>query len=203
MESISERIASEIYEKSYSIIDDFISEELRASLLKEQSELLEAGKFRIAAVGKGEKKQVRTEIRNDQVLWIDSENLNKFESEYWEKIDEVRKAINQRCYLGLRSFEAHFARYPIGSFYVRHMDQFQQVSYRLVTVIIYLNDSWSLEDAGMLRMYLPQDGGSEKIVDVLPKGGRLVVFMSGEIPHEVLPTQKERISITGWLKDID
>jgi len=203
MESISERIASEIYDKSYAIIDDFISEELRVSLLKEQTELLEAGKFRIAAVGKGEKKQVRTEIRNDQVLWIDSDNLNKFERQYWAKVEEIRKAINQRCYLGLKSFEAHFARYTIGSFYVRHMDQFQQVLYRLVTVIIYLNDSWEEEDEGMLRMYLPQEDGSEKILDVLPKGGRLVVFMSGEIPHEVMPTKKERISITGWLRDID
>ncbi|WP_373399443.1 hypothetical protein V8V91_06945 [Algoriphagus halophilus] len=63
MESISERIASEIYDKSYAIIDDFISEELRVSLLKEQSELLEAGKFRIAAVGKGEKS--KSELRSE------------------------------------------------------------------------------------------------------------------------------------------
>ncbi|WP_373399442.1 2OG-Fe(II) oxygenase [Algoriphagus halophilus] len=129
--------------------------------------------------------------------------MNKFERQYWAKVEEIRKAINQRCYLGLKSFEAHFARYPIGSFYVRHMDQFQQVLYRLVTVIIYLNDSWKEEDEGMLRMYLPQEDGSEKILDVLPKGGRLVVFLSGEIPHEVMPTKKERISITGWLRDID
>lgn len=203
MESISERIASEVYEKSYAIVDDFISEELRVSLLKEQSELLEAGKFRMAAVGKGEKKQVRTEIRNDQVLWIDADHLNKYEKQYWSKVDEVRQAINQRCYLGLKSFEAHFARYPIGSFYVRHLDQFQQVLYRKVTVIIYLNDSWSQEDEGMLRMYLPQEDGSEEILDIQPKGGRLVVFLSGEIPHEVMPTKKERISITGWLRDID
>jgi SM-20-related protein len=203
MESISERIASEVYEKSYAIVDDFISEELRVSLLKEQSELLEAGKFRMAAVGKGEKKQVRTEIRNDQVLWIDADHLNKYEKQYWSKVDEVRQAINQRCYLGLKSFEAHFARYPIGSFYIRHLDQFQQVLYRKVTVIIYLNDSWSQEDEGMLRMYLPHEDGSEEILDIQPKGGRLVVFLSGEIPHEVMPTKKERISITGWLRDID
>lgn len=203
MESLVERIASEIYEKSYAIVDDFISEELRVSLLKEQSELLEAGKFRMAAVGKGEKKQVRTEIRNDQVLWIDAENLNHFEKQYWDKVDELRKAINQRCFLGLKSFEGHFARYPKGSFYVRHLDQFQQVLYRLVTVIIYLNDSWTEKDDGMLRMYLPKEDGSEEILDIMPKGARMVVFLSGEIPHEVLPTKKERISITGWLRDID
>lgn len=203
MESVYEKIAAEIYEKSYAIIDDFISEELRTSLLKEQSDLLEAGKFRLAAVGKGEKKQVRTEIRNDQVLWMDPEDLSPFEMHYWEEVDKVRMAINQRCYLGLKSFEGHFARYPKGSFYVRHLDQFEQVPYRLVTVIIYLNDSWGQEDEGMLRMYLPKEDGSEEILDIMPKGGRMVVFLSGEIPHEVLPTKKERISITGWLRNID
>ncbi|EAZ79575.1 2OG-Fe(II) oxygenase [Algoriphagus machipongonensis] len=203
MESVYERIASEIYDKSYAIVDDFISEDLRASLLQEQTELLEAGKFRLAAVGKGEKKQIRTEIRNDQVLWLNPDELSRYESIYWGEVEKVRLAINQRCYMGLKSFEGHFARYPKGSFYVRHMDQFQQVIYRQVTVIIYLNDSWSEEDAGMLRMYLPQANGSEEILDISPIGGRLVVFLSGEIPHEVLPTNKERISITGWLKDID
>lgn len=203
MESVYEKIAAKIYEKSYAIIDDFISEELRTSLLKEQSDLLEAGKFRLAAVGKGEKKQVRTEIRNDQVLWMDPEDLSPFETHYWEEVDKVRLAINQRCYLGLKSFEGHFARYPKGSFYVRHLDQFEQVPYRLVTVIIYLNDSWEQEDEGMLRMYLPKEDGSEEILDIMPKGGRMVVFLSGEIPHEVLPTKKERISITGWLRNID
>jgi SM-20-related protein len=52
-------------------------------------------------------------------------------------------------------------------------------------------------------MYFPQEDETELIEDVLPVGGRLVVFLSGEIPHEVLPTKKERISITGWLRNID
>ncbi|MEN2281058.1 2OG-Fe(II) oxygenase [Algoriphagus sp. SE2] len=203
MESIYEKIADEIYDKSYAIIDDFISEKLRSSLLKEQSDLLDAGKFRLAAVGKGEKKQIKTEIRNDQVLWMDPDELSKYEKIYWEEVNKIRLAINRRCYLGLKSFEGHFARFPKGSFYVRHIDQFQQVLYRLVTVIIYLNDSWTPDDEGVFRLYLPQEDGSEKLLDVLPKGGRLVVFMSGEIPHEVLPPNKERISITGWLRDID
>jgi SM-20-related protein len=111
--------------------------------------------------------------------------------------------LNQRCFLGLRSFEGHFAKYPVGSFYKRHLDQFHAVPHRVVTVILYLNESWTAEDEGALRMYFPLENGTELIEDVLPLGGRLVVFLSGEIPHEVLPTKKERISITGWLKDID
>ena len=111
--------------------------------------------------------------------------------------------LNRRCFFGLKSFEGHFARYPVGSFYKRHLDQFHAVPHRIVTVILYLNDSWTEADGGQLRMYFPQEDGSERVEDVLPLGGRLVVFLSEEIPHEVLPTHKERISITGWLRNID
>ena len=203
MEEVLDRISAEIYQNSYVIIDDFIDEEFRRALLKEQIDLLEKGMFRHAAVGKGGQKQVRTEIRSDEVLWMDQDNLSPLQSAYWEKVEQIRQVLNQRCFLGLRSFEGHFARYPIGSFYKKHLDQFHAVPHRVVTVIVYLNDSWSAEDEGALRLYFPQVDGSELIEDVLPLGGRLVVFLSAEIPHEVLPTKKERISITGWLRNID
>jgi SM-20-related protein len=203
MEEVLDHISSEIYQNSYVIIDDFIDEDFRKALLTEQTELLEKGMFRHAAVGKGGQKQVRTEIRSDEVLWMDRDSLSPLQAAYWEKIEQIRQVLNQRCFLGLRSFEGHFARYPIGSFYKKHVDQFHAVPHRVVTVILYLNDSWSAEDEGALRMYFPQADGTEQIEDVLPMGGRLVIFLSGEIPHEVLPTKKERISITGWLRNID
>jgi len=203
MEDLLDVISAEIYQKSFVIIDDFVDEEFRRALLAEQNELVKQGKFRHAAVGKGGQKQVRTEIRSDEVYWMDADELTPLQKAYWEKIEEIRKVLNQRCFLGLRSFEGHFAKYPIGSFYKRHLDQFHAVPHRVVTVILYLNESWTVEDEGALRMYLPQEDGTEEVQDVLPLGGRLVVFLSGEIPHEVLPTKKERISITGWLKDID
>lgn len=203
MEELLDRISSEIYQKSYVIVDNFVDEDFRRALLSEQINLVNQGKFRHAAIGKGGQKQVRTEIRSDEVLWMDPEELSPLQADYWGKIEEIRKVLNQRCFLGLRSFEGHFARYPVGSFYKRHLDQFHAVPHRVVTVILYLNDSWNSEDEGVLRMYLPQEDGTELIEDVLPLGGRLVVFLSGEIPHEVLPTKKERISITGWLRNID
>ncbi len=203
MEDLLDHISSEIYQNSYVIVDDFINEDFRKALLDEQINLVNQGKFRHAAVGKGGQKQVRTEIRSDEVLWMDADELSPLQAAYWAKIEEIRQALNRRCFLGLKSFEGHFARYPIGSFYKRHLDQFQAVPHRVVTVILYLNDSWTPEDEGALRMYFPQEVGSERIEDVLPLGGRLVVFLSGEIPHEVLPTKKERISITGWLRNID
>ena len=202
MEDVLEKIADEIYTKSYVVIDNFVDEIFRKALFDEQTDLLEKGKFRKAAVGSGDKKQVIPEIRSDEVLWMDEENLSLLQREYWNRVEEIKTILNRRCFLGLKSFEGHFARYPIGSFYKRHLDQFQQVPYREVTVILYVNDQWTEADEGALRMYLPNPDGTERIEDYLPMPGRLVVFLSAEIPHEVLPTKKERNSITGWLKTI-
>ena len=203
MEDLLDYISQTIYQNSYVVVDDFVDESYRKALLKEQTNLLNQGQFKKAAVGKGDQKQVRAEIRSDEVLWMDPTALSPLQVVFWEKIEELKQVLNRRCFLGLKSFEGHFARYPVGSFYKRHLDQFHAVPHRIVTVILYLNDSWTEADGGQLRMYFPQEDGSERLKDVLPVGGRLVVFLSEEIPHEVMPTQKERISITGWLRTID
>jgi SM-20-related protein len=203
MEDLLDYISQKIYQNSYVVVDGFMDEPYRKALLMEQTDLLNQGQFKKAAVGKGGQKQVRAEIRSDEVLWMDVDSLSPLQAIFWEKIEELRQVLNRRCFLGLKSFEGHFARYPIGSFYKRHVDQFHAVPHRIVTVILYLNESWSESDGGQLRMYFPQEDGSERIEDVLPVGGRLVVFLSEEIPHEVMPTQKERMSITGWLRNID
>ncbi len=203
MEDLLDHISQEIYSNSYVVVDNFVDQAFRKELLKEQTDLLNQGQFKKAAVGKGDQKQVRSEIRSDEVLWMDPTALSPLQAIFWEKIEELKQVLNRRCFLGLKSFEGHFARYPIGSFYKRHLDQFHAVPHRIVTVILYLNESWTEADGGQLRMYFPQEDGSERVEDVLPLGGRLVVFLSEEIPHEVLPTKKERISITGWLRNID
>jgi hypoxia-inducible factor (prolyl hydroxylase) len=40
-----------------------------------------------------------------------------------------------------------------------------------------------------------------KAVDVYPEGGRLAMFYSSEVPHEVLPTYGQRHSLTIWYYD--
>ena len=61
---------------------------------------------------------------------------------------------------------------------------------------MYLNDGWQAEDGGQLRLYLA-DG---QVRDVLPEAGTLVVFLSADIPHEVLPASRDRLSLTGWFR---
>jgi SM-20-related protein len=199
----NQQVVQQLYDKGWAVVDHYISDRFKMALLEEQQDLLRHGQYRHAGVGNGTSLSIKPEIRSDKVMWIENQQLTPHQKTYWEIMETLRSAINQRCYLGLKSFEAHFAMYPPGSFYVRHLDQFQHVKYRIVTVILYLNEKWQETDGGALRLYLTDDQGHEKSVDFSPLGGRLVVFLSGEIPHEVLPTTKERISITGWFRDIE
>jgi SM-20-related protein len=92
--------------------------------------------------------------------------------------------------------EVHYAYYPTGTFYKKHLDSFVNDQSRKYSVILYLNEDWVESHAGELLLYLNND----KIVRIEPIAGRLVFFPSHEIPHEVTPTNKPRLSITGWLK---
>ena len=62
--------------------------------------------------------------------------------------------------------------------------------------VIVTNDAWLPEHGGQLRMYLDEGAA----YDVIPTGGCLVVFLSGELPHEVLPATRDRLSVTGWFR---
>jgi SM-20-related protein len=90
--------------------------------------------------------------------------------------------------------EQHYARYPAGSAYARHVDQPRGHAARRLSSIVYLNENW-----------LPADGGELKCLDdrgdfrkIEPVGGRLVLFLTEGRGHEVLMTSRERMSISGW-----
>ena len=85
---------------------------------------------------------------------------------------------------------ALLASYPPGALYHRHMDSYGGVDIpRLLTVLVYL--SWEPQQGGTLRAYPP--GGA---TDVEPRPGRLVVFYSQEVEHEVLQSIGRRHALT-------
>lgn len=85
--------------------------------------------------------------------------------------------------------------YDIGGFYKRHIDQFQDNSSRKYSMISYLNDDWQKSDGGELVVYQTYNNKN-----ITPTQGKTVLFKSNELQHEVLVTQRQRMSITGWLK---
>ena len=68
---------------------------------------------------------------------------------------------------------------------------------RKLTAILYLNEDWDASrDGGCLRAYLPGRDGEYR--DIEPKGGRLLLFDSTAVEHEVLPTFRTRMALTLW-----
>jgi SM-20-related protein len=112
------------------------------------------------------------------------------------RVEELIRFLNQALFLSLKDLEVHMTVYPVGSFYKRHLDQFKQDDHRKLSVICYLNNNWKVEHGGQLRMYL-----ADKSLDAFPTAGKLVIFRSDQIEHEVLPATRPRMSITGWILD--
>ena len=183
----------------YGVIDEFLSPAEAAALGACLRNRRETGQFRLAGIG-NEQVTVQTAIRGDEILWLDKATATSGEAAFLERIGQFVQYINQTCYLGLREYEFHYALYPTGTFYERHLDRFRSDSGWKLSVVCYLNADWQETNGGQLALYLPEADGSERRVTVTPVGGRLVCFDSGQLEHEVLPAIRERMSLRGWLK---
>ena len=198
---IYETIISGIIDQKYAVCDNFFSA-AEVQLLKEQIQAKHQQQlFKAAAIGNGSKEKVLKSVRSDSILWIDEDNADNIEALFLSKINDFIQYLNRTCYLGIECGEFHYATYPEGTFYKRHLDVFQTDSRRTLSVILYLNDEdWSASDGGELTLYLPNEAGEIEPLDILPKGGRLAIFDSKTIEHEVKVVHRTRYSITGWLK---
>jgi SM-20-related protein len=197
MSSCSE-IINDIALTGWSVTRNFLPEEAFNGLTEEINILWREGEFRKAGVGRGENLKLRPEIRTDHVHWLDPENLPPSVKPYWDKIEILRNELNENLFLGLQSFEGHFAAYSPGSYYKKHLDQFKDVKYRIISCILYLNKLWDENSGGQLRIY--EDETSERFTDIYPHPNTFVCFRSDTVYHEVLPTTKQRYSLTGWLR---
>jgi len=197
-----EIIVNALEKDGWCVLPGFLEPPLWRAMAAEAQTLYAEGEFRQAGVGRKQSFMIRPEIRNDRVLWLDPASPTRLQSEYLARMEWLRQRLNRELQLGLFGFESHYAVYPAGSFYRRHLDQFKGAGYRTVSCILYLNDEWQAGEGGALRIYLPLAGQAEAPVethiDVMPEGGSLVVFLSAEYEHEVLAATRERLSITGW-----
>jgi SM-20-related protein len=117
---------------------------------------------------------------------------------YLKKVEKFILHLNKTCFTSIKGFESHYATYEKKSFYKRHIDQFKNEKGRQFSIVLYLNQDWKAADGGMLSLY---PHGEEQI-DISPLGGRMVLFRSDEMEHEVhASSTRERSSIAGWLKN--
>lgn len=191
------RIAAELATVGWSVCPDFLPPAQIRALADELRRRFAQGDFHAAGVGSGARQQLQPALRGDHVQWLEETAQTAAQAAYFAALETLRQTLNRELFLGLFNFEGHLARYAPGSFYTRHLDQFQGVARRKVSVILYLNDDWHAQDGGQLRMYLDDTEDSGHI-DILPQGGTLVCFLSDRFHHEVLPAKRQRLSVTGW-----
>lgn len=138
-----------------------------------------------------------TDIRSDSIYWLDaaSDDLGQVDIMALMHLDNLKDHIRSFFRISISEFECHYAVYKPGQFYKRHTDTTSVNNKRLFSFVIYLNEVWSEDDGGEIVGY--QD--DKVLFNVMPLSGNILIFRS-DIEHEVLPTQKNRYSLTGWYR---
>jgi SM-20-related protein len=196
MNSVFNRITDGLAEQGYAVVDQFLSQSEVDAILQLEEFHTEGATFKKARIGNSKSLQIQEAVRGDFIQWLDKSTAPASVKVYLNKVEELIQFLNQALFLSLKDIEVHLTVYPVGSFYKRHLDQFKHDDHRKLSIICYLNNEWKDEHGGQLRMYL-----TDKSTDVFPTAGKLVIFRSDQIEHEVLPATRPRLSITGWILD--
>ncbi|MNV00587.1 hypothetical protein D3C71_907570 [compost metagenome] len=187
-----------LIDDEYGCCNDFILPQTVSGLSANIQRLNESESMRPSGFGNKLDFQKDDNIRGDKINWIVEESINPFEMTYLNKIEKFILYLNKTCFTSIKSFESHYSSYEKNSFYKRHIDQFKNEKGRKYSIVLYLNEDWKKEDGGLLSLY-PKAGEQ---IDISPMGGRMVLFRSDEMEHEVNPSfTRERNSIAGWLKN--
>jgi SM-20-related protein len=194
-ETLFDLIAQDLETKGYSIRPGALPESLAHSLFVHQ-QTLAAEKFKHGGIGRGDKYLTNEFVRTDAICWITDDTPVGNEWLAWS--NHLQNFLNRRLFLGLFSFESHFAHYSPGDYYKRHCDAFRGEANRVLSIVAYFNTGWVSSDGGELVIY--KDKHDKEGVNVIPLMGTLVVFLSEEFPHEVLTTYRDRYSIAGWFR---
>ncbi|MCE2596206.1 2OG-Fe(II) oxygenase [Motilimonas cestriensis] len=196
-----EAIAQALTRQGYCIIPDaLISEpELTQALFLQACQMPDKA-FSAAGIGRQKDHMQNNFVRRDEIHWIDGKT--PAEQAWLDWNYRLQHFLNRRLFLGLFSYESHFAHYRPGAFYKKHMDAFRGEANRVLTTVFYLNPSWTTEDGGELVLYPEHDPDNQnaQLAKVMPTFGTMVIFLSEEFPHEVLPAMRDRYSIAGWFR---
>lgn len=193
--ALFETIVEDIRRSGISVQTNALDEKLCRQLSEEIKNSSDEN-FAPAGIGRNQSLNVNREIRSDSIRWIDeSTDAGKAWLNWAESLQHY---INSQLFLGLFSFESHFARYQPGDYYKKHQDAFAGQASRVLSLLVYLNEDWVEDNGGELVIYNKQS--DEALLKVSPTWGTIVLFLSEEFPHEVLAANRERYSIAGWYR---
>jgi SM-20-related protein len=138
----------------------------------------------------------QTLLRGDSTHWFESDALSAPQQAFADRIDTLRIELSRSLMLGLVDSESHYAVYQPGAGYARHLDQLRNNDARVVSAVFYLNDAWQEAQGGALRLHLADHSHR----DIYPHAGTLLLFLSAQFEHEVLPATRNRMSIACWMR---
>lgn len=183
--------------EGYVVLPDFLPSAQVSALRDELLAHDAADGLKPAGVGRNPKLHDRQGERRDRIRWLDGSSVAQ--RDYLDRLEALRLAINGALFLGLFDVENHFALYEAGGFYRRHRDAFSHHNPRVVSCVTYLNDGWQEADGGHLKLW-HSPLSQVPVAQVLPEGGTLVCFLSEQVPHEVMPATRTRLSLAGWFR---
>ena len=183
--------------QGWAVVLDWVPVGLLSALQEDLRKAHEASALTLAGVGRAEDNVRLRKIRRDKTVWLSTSNATQ--AAYLEVMEQLRLVLNANLFMGLWSFEAHYSVYESGGFYARHVDAFKGARNRLISTVLYLNEDWGADDGGELAIY-GDELSVEPVIKVRPEFGSMAIFLSEDIPHEVLPTHRSRYSIAGWYR---
>ncbi len=190
-----DRIAEGLHERGYIVLPNVLTTTIVAALIdaldKREVEM------RPAKVGRGGDQRSNAFVRRDRITWLDPQDPAL--AEWFDAMLTLRLALNERLFLGLFDFECQLAHYAPGGFYRRHLDAFRGRSNRRVSLVTYLNRGWLPDQGGELVMYGAEHALASQL-KITPELGTMVLFLSQDIPHEVLTASRDRYSVAGWFR---
>ncbi|MED6321735.1 MAG: 2OG-Fe(II) oxygenase, partial [Pseudomonadota bacterium] len=149
-EAIFENIVDDLVTKGFSIQEHGLPDFITQALLACQRSISEA-EYQAAGIGRAENYQKAEKVRGDEICWITGSSS---EGALWLSwCEAMQQYVNRSLFMGLFSFESHFACYEPGKFYKRHVDAFKGQGNRVLSLVAYLNDDWTSEDGGELVLY--------------------------------------------------
>ncbi len=190
-------ICQDLYQYGYCYVKNILDETILNGLIDTINVIISDNNMAHAHIGREHKRILEQTIRTDKIHWINGNNI--YEEKLLTFLESMRLNLNKRLMLGLFNFEAHYAIYQQGDFYKRHLDSFKGQKNRIISVVIYLNKQWKIDNGGLLQLYQNTDSHNA-FGAIIPEYNHAVFFLSEDIPHEVTPAFADRLSIACWFR---
>lgn len=194
----------------YVIIDDVISQELQRSIMKQTMDMVSSNVLKPAGTLKSNDPFRDNKARTDLITWLhhnqEEGSLGILMNDCFSRLgSDISKLMKLKRHWREAEYQLafYYGQCQVPGFYEKHRDAFPDSGIndigdqRRITAICYVNHAWNEQDGGSLRIWRGKEDEGQPL-DIQPIGGRLVIFFSGAVDHQVLPTYKDRVAVTAW-----